>query len=135
MSSIRILGSEAVNTILDSLSVNNHVDLMRRVFAALVLKDSEVVNCPPRASLRTPHHVALFMPSRIATAGGTGMKVVSSSQSVPEVGLPATTLVLNELTGAVEAVINARQLTAVRNASGMTLYTYPCSAAVMTVFS
>ena len=68
MSSIRILGSEAVNTILDSLSVNNHVDLMRRVFAALVLKDSEVVNCPPRAS-------------------------------------------------------------------GMTLYTYLCSAAVMTVFS
>ena len=125
MSSIRILGSEAVNAILDFLSVNDHVELMRRVFAALALKDSQVVDCPPRTPLRTPHHMALFMPSRIATAGGTGIKIVSSSQSVPEVGLPATTMVLNELTGAVEAIVNARQLTAVRNAAGMTSYTVP----------
>lgn len=120
--SIRVLSSEAVDAVIDSLPPDDLVDLMRRVFAALACRTDETVDCPPRTTLHSAHHATLFMPSRIASAGGTGIKVVSVPRSDSNNGgLPATTMVLNEVTGAVDAIVNARQLTAVRNAAGMAL--------------
>jgi hypothetical protein len=123
MSSIRVLSSEVVDAVLDSLPSDDLVDLMRRVFVALASRNNEVVDCPPRTTVHSANHATLFMPSRISTAGGTGIKVVSVPLSDSnKAGLPATTMVLNEVTGAVDAIVNAKQLTAVRNAAGMTLF-------------
>lgn len=71
-------------------------------------------------------HTALFMPARIATEAltGTTIKVVSVPSSPGDTrGLPGSTLVLNENTGAVQAMVNSRSLTALRNAAGSLLST------------
>jgi ornithine cyclodeaminase len=57
----------------------------------------------------------LFMPARVP--GTTAIKIVSVPKGGSD-GLPGTTLVLDEVSGKVRAVINARRLTAVRNAAG-----------------
>jgi ornithine cyclodeaminase len=65
------------------------------------------------------------MPARIAqahpgTLHGTSIKVVCIPTSLNDLrGLPASTLVLDEDTGAVKAILNATNLTALRNAAGM----------------
>ena len=63
-------------------------------------------------------HTALFMPSRVPDLG-TAIKVVSVP-SLPETrqGLPSSTLVLDEVTGCVKALVNATALTALRTAAG-----------------
>lgn len=57
----------------------------------------------------------LFMPARVNAT--TTIKIVSVPKAGAE-GLPATTLVMDEKTGRVVGVVNARKLTAVRNAAG-----------------
>lgn len=120
MRSIRVLDGATVDTIVASLPAEGIINLMRRVFSTLVSNAGEQeLACPPRAILQSSNHVTLFMPSRIAAAGGTGIKIVSvPTNKANNDGLPATTLMMNEDSGAVEAMINARQLTAVRNAAG-----------------
>lgn len=66
------------------------------------------------------------MPSRLATAdddsdggvaGATAVKVVAVPKPhCPVPGLPATTLLMDESTGSVRAVVNAAQLTGIRTA-------------------
>lgn len=123
MGALRVLNGEDVDTIVESLSPDDLVTVMRRVFSTLSsieLTPSETqLASPARTTISSPNHATLFMPSRIAVAGGTGIKIVSVPRNDSDTGgLPATTLVLNESTGAVEAIVNARQLTAVRNAAG-----------------
>ncbi|KAL0067010.1 hypothetical protein AAF712_005999 [Marasmius tenuissimus] len=73
---------------------------------------------PHRITIPTAYHKALFMPARINTIGST-MKVVSvPSCSDDAGGLPASTIVLDNPSGAVKAIVNARNLTALRNAGG-----------------
>jgi ornithine cyclodeaminase len=55
--------------------------------------------------------------------GGTAVKVVCVPAESDPRGLPGTTLVLDEVTGGVKAVVNARNLTALRNAAGSLLST------------
>ena len=97
------------------------VALMAQVFARLSAADPGIVQ-PHRTTVPTAHHTALFMPSRIAPSGTT-MKVVSvptatAPADVKAHGLPASTIVLDERTGGVRAIVNARLLTALRNAAG-----------------
>lgn len=79
---------------------------------------------PPRISIPMPNHTALFMPARVvpgegASIEGTTIKTVCvPKSSTAAKGLPASTLVLDEETGAVKAIVNARNLTALRNAAG-----------------
>ena len=94
---------------------------MAHVFYALSHDQDHHVRAtaPHRTAIDMASHRALFMPARIANMG-TAIKVVS----VPLVsgdsrGLPATSLVLDENTGATKAVINARTLTSLRTAAGM----------------
>lgn len=55
----------------------------------------------------------------------SAIKVVSVSRTGGVDGIPGTTLVLDEHTGAARAVVNSRDLTALRNAGGkMDLYRY-----------
>ncbi|EAU83505.1 hypothetical protein CC1G_04761 [Coprinopsis cinerea okayama7 len=103
---------------------------------------------PHRLNIAMENHTALFMPARfcppsslgdqkdkLQSAGSdettkssitTSMKIVSvpGSQAPREVagaGLPATTVILDERTGSVRAIVNARKLTALRNAAGSLL--------------
>jgi ornithine cyclodeaminase/alanine dehydrogenase-like protein (mu-crystallin family) len=77
------------------------------------------VECPPRLTVPTAAHRALFMPARIAPFG-TAMKVVAVPTGEGDMrGLPASTIVLDEETGAVRALVNASALTAYRTAAGV----------------
>jgi ornithine cyclodeaminase/alanine dehydrogenase-like protein (mu-crystallin family) len=74
---------------------------------------------PHRTTIDTESHRVLFMPARIDGIG-TSIKVVSVPLLSDDVrGLPASTLILDENTGAVRALVNARSLTALRTAAGM----------------
>lgn len=120
MSPITVLNAEAVDLAVLSIDVEQLVLLMRTVFETLSTTDStdNTIASPLRSSICTPTQTLLFMPSRIATAGGTGIKVVSVPTGGGVDGLPGTTMIMNEVTGKLDAVLNARQLTALRNAAG-----------------
>lgn len=101
--------------------------LMAQVFHFLSTKrvvDGPPISMPHRLSFQTQNHTALFMPARIGDSafpgmpGRTAIKVVCVPQSTAAKGLPATTMVLDEITGGVKAIVNARKLTALRNAAG-----------------
>ncbi|KAF8893445.1 hypothetical protein BD779DRAFT_1435934 [Infundibulicybe gibba] len=86
-----------------------------------------IVLLPHRTSLDTEHHTALFMPARIAHPAfrATAIKVVCVPRRAGDSrGLPASTLVVNEETGSVRAIINSRSLTALRTAAGSLLSTH-----------
>ena len=119
--SILILSATDVDILSASFSPQDLQSVMAHVFYTLshVTDTKTGVVAPHRTALDMLSHRALFMPARIADIGTT-IKVVS----VPSVpgdtrGLPATTLVLDESTGATKAIINARSLTALRTAAGM----------------
>ncbi|KAJ7446909.1 hypothetical protein B0H11DRAFT_372872 [Mycena galericulata] len=103
--------------------------LMAHVFSLLSSSssDAEIPKSftPPRIVIPTQNHTALFMPARIAEPAslrGTSIKVVCVPTSPTDLrGLPASTLVLDEDTGAVKAILNAANLTALRNAAGSLL--------------
>lgn len=118
--SILILSSTDVDTISASFSPQDLQSIMAHVFYTIsrITDPKTGVAAPHRTALDMLSHRAPFMPARIADIG-TSIKVVS----VPSVpgdtrGVPATTLVLDENTGAAKAVINARSLTALRTAAG-----------------
>ncbi|KAJ7747668.1 hypothetical protein DFH07DRAFT_576427 [Mycena maculata] len=102
--------------------------LMARVFSVLSSSNNAEAPTsftPHRITIPTQNHTALFMPARIAhpaSLRGTSVKVVCVPSSPADVrGLPASTLVLDEDNGAVKAILNAANLTALRNAAGSLL--------------
>lgn len=118
---ILVLSARDVEMVSASFSPQDVQSIMAHVFYThLHVADALTgVAAPHRTAVDMLSHRALFMPARIAGIG-TAIKVVS----VPSVpgdtrGLPATTLVLDEKTGAAKALINARSLTALRTAAGM----------------
>jgi ornithine cyclodeaminase/alanine dehydrogenase-like protein (mu-crystallin family) len=127
--SILILSAHDVDTLTASFSSQDLQDLMAHAFYALSHGDHDHhvrVTAPHRTAIDMASHRALFMPARIANMG-TAIKVVSvPSVSGDNRGLPATTLVLDENTGATKAVINARTLTPLRTAAGMFVTIYLC---------
>ena len=119
--SILILSATDLDILSTSFSPQDVQSIMAHVFYTIShVTDSKTgIAAPHRTALDMSSHRALFMPARIANIGTT-IKVAS----VPSVpgdtrGIPATTLVLDENTGAAKAVINARSLTALRTAAGM----------------
>jgi ornithine cyclodeaminase/alanine dehydrogenase-like protein (mu-crystallin family) len=108
-----VLTASDVERALSSLDVPALLSLMAGVFARL--SDASM---PARLSVPTAAHTALVMPAR-APPHGTAIKVVSVPRDPADGrGLPASTLVLDDATGGVRALINARALTAVRTAAG-----------------
>ncbi|KAJ6524452.1 hypothetical protein DFH09DRAFT_1250833 [Mycena vulgaris] len=106
--------------------------LMAHVFSVLSsgtdnAETSPASYTPHRIVFPTQNHTALFMPARIAqpeVLRGTSIKVVCVPTSPTDLrGLPASTLVLDEDSGAVKAILNAANLTALRNAAGSLLST------------
>ena len=125
--SLLVLSGQDVVQVTATFSPNELVALMASVFSRLSSPSSATnanssIIQPHRTVVPTTHHTALFMPSRVGGARTT-MKVVSvpapdAPTDVKARGLPASTLVMDERTGAVRAVVNARLLTALRNAAG-----------------
>lgn len=127
--SLLVLSAADVEKVASSFDTGFLQELMGRVFTEVSRTPSSTaggnadIQIPHRTAIDMTSHTTLFMPARIshpqARLEGTCVKVVSIPRRGDDMrGLPATTLVLNEETGAVEAVVNARQLTALRNAAG-----------------
>ncbi|THH28852.1 hypothetical protein EUX98_g5332 [Antrodiella citrinella] len=125
------LSAADVDAVTSGFTSDELVALMVTVFTRL--SQSASASTPVHVDIAMPHrtvvptssHSVLFMPSRLAPFG-TALKVVSvptasASQDVRERGLPATTLVMDEQTGQVKAIVNAGKLTALRNAAGSLL--------------
>ncbi len=125
--SLRILSASNVSKVTTRFTPDELVALMADVFSRLSRSDPGIVQ-PPRTTVPSGNHTCLFMPSRVASVGTT-MKVVAvptamAPQDVKERGLPASTIVVDERSGGVKAIVNARNLTALRNAAGVS--EHPC---------
>ncbi|KAJ6510572.1 hypothetical protein C8R45DRAFT_892076 [Mycena sanguinolenta] len=124
--SLLCLGRTDVATVTSEFSPSTLQTLMARVFLVLSKGQASESFTPPRITFPTQNHTALFMPARIVhpTLQGTSIKVVCVPTSpTDQRGLPASTLVVDEQTGAVKAILNASNLTALRNAAGSLLST------------
>ena len=111
-----VLSSADVDALVADIPLNELTQLMGVVFRRVSEKSG--VDMPHRLSIQTKSYNTLFMPSRVDTYG-TAIKIVSVPTSGGSSGLPGTTLVMDEASGGVNAVVNARNLTAIRTAAGM----------------
>ncbi|KAF9240833.1 NAD(P)-binding protein [Melanogaster broomeanus] len=119
--SLLVLSAQDVNAVTSELEPEELEALMASVFHRLS-SGSEYAS-PHRTSISMSQHTTLFMPSRVPDLGTT-IKVVSVPVSTGDKrGLPASTLVLDEMTGCVKAIVNASTLTALRTAAGSVLAT------------
>ncbi|WVF66477.1 hypothetical protein IAT40_001217 [Kwoniella sp. CBS 6097] len=130
-SSVRILTASHVDKVLSTLSPSLALSSQAKVFQ-LYSAPSDVqpppIQTPHRLTVSSEGSTMLFMPSRAPTESTnsaaettTAIKIVS----VPtkgDIGLPASTFIMDEATGRLKAVINARKLTALRNAAGSALF-------------
>lgn len=111
-----ILGAGDIDRITDSIQPAELSSLMAEVFRSYSSTSSNN-STPMRTSVQTKSHNVLFMPARLEDQ--TSIKIVSVPTSANNTnGLPASTLVIDENTGGVKALMNARTLTALRNAGG-----------------
>ncbi|KAA1470868.1 NAD-P-binding protein [Dentipellis sp. KUC8613] len=120
--SLLVLTASDVARLTASIPTPQLLTQQARVFHALSSSSAQqTIETPHRTAVTMPQHRALFMPSRIAGVG-TAIKIVSVPTAAGDArGLPASTLVLDEDTGAAIALVNARTLTALRTASGSVL--------------
>nr|KIR88021.1 ornithine cyclodeaminase [Cryptococcus tetragattii IND107] len=136
--SLRILTGSQVDGILTKLPLHPALESQANVFRAFTRQAKGVTNDQQGAAapIQTPHRLTvnsdefsmLFMPSRAPTGttgqigqGGkeqttTACKIVSVPSAGSAEGLPASTIIMDEESGKVKALINARKLTALRNA-------------------
>lgn len=139
-----LLSSSDVIAVTPTFSPTSLMDLMAAAFMLSSLANSGADNTeepsvytPHRTSIPSKEHTVLFMPARIVfppssdtenagadckvnILGGTTIKVVSVPRGASLArGNPATTLVLDEDTGSIKAILNAGYLTALRTAAGV----------------
>ncbi|KAI0262108.1 NAD-P-binding protein [Gloeopeniophorella convolvens] len=122
--SLLVLTAHDVANVSADWSTDDLQSLMARVFFTLSHPAPDAtIAAPHRTAIDMPSHRALFMPARISGIGTT-VKVVSvPTKSGDTRGIPGSTLVLDEGTGSVRALVNARSLTALRTAAGSVLAT------------
>lgn len=116
-----VLSRSDVDALVADISPEVLAQLMADVFRRVSTNSD--INIPHRSSIQTHSHNTLFMPSRVGTYG-TAVKVVSAPTLGELNGLPATTLLVDEASGGVKALVNARNLTAVRTAAGASLHLF-----------
>jgi len=93
------------------------IETMSRAFGQLSAGQAEM---PSRTALESGGGVSLFMPARLRGAGERGVKVVSVFGGNRARGLPAingAVLMLDDETGAPQALVDAGELTAIRTAA------------------
>ncbi|KAG6844420.1 hypothetical protein H0H87_007022 [Tephrocybe sp. NHM501043] len=126
--SLLVLSAADVDHVLIDFSPFELQYLMARVFGLIsaLPVSPPMIHTPHRSTIPMQNHTALFMPARVAHPEfpGTTLKAVSVPQRSGDTnGLPGSTIVMNEATGAVKALVNSRSLTAFRNAAGSLLST------------
>ncbi|OCB84065.1 NAD-binding protein [Sanghuangporus baumii] len=117
---LAVFSAQDVELATSAISPELLVALMGRVFNRFHSQDR--ISLPHRTSITTDAYSVLFMPARIDDFGTT-IKTVSVPGPNSGDGVQATTLLLDEETGAVKAIVNATSLTALRNAAGSVLAT------------
>ena len=114
-----MLSASDVERITSSLNTDDLVKLMASAFSTL--SSGKGVQLPHRLTLQMGNHKTMFMPSRLEGVG-TAVKIVSIPTSEKALattgGLPGSTVVMDDETGCIKAMVNARSLTAQRNAAG-----------------
>ena len=110
-----VLSAEHVSLITATFTTDHLQSVVARAFFS---HSHNVQISPHRTAIDMPEHHVLFMPARISDLGTT-IKVVSVPLLSGDTrGIPGSTLVLDEKTGATKAILNARSLTALRTAAG-----------------
>lgn len=121
-SDLVVLTASDVDRVLDKLDLELAVTSQRDVFTAFSTSSNgddssdKQIQISHRSTLVTPSQRTLIMPSRAGDHLGCKFVGVPNAGSG---GLPGTTVVLDHETGAVKGLVNARKLTALRNACGM----------------
>lgn len=134
--SITILTASDIDKLLADPSTLEHAIASQRdiliAFSASTSdkKDAQpqAIQIPPRITVTSDDVTALCMPSRVKVlernddeqGTGIGVKLVCVPHSA-DTGLPATTTLFDARTGRLRAVVNSRNLTALRNACGKSL--------------
>jgi ornithine cyclodeaminase/alanine dehydrogenase-like protein (mu-crystallin family) len=119
MSDLIVLTARDVDSIVSTLDLKAAVHSQGVVFEAYSSPPkSEIpaIQTPQRLNIQSERATSLFMPARVAGTG-TACKIVSVPRNGGSEGLPGTTLVMDD-EGRVRGVVNARKLTALRNACG-----------------
>lgn len=110
-----VLSAEHVSLITATFTTDHLQSVVARAFFS---HSHNVQISPHRTAIDMPEHRVLFMPARISDLGTT-IKVVSVPLLSGDTrGIPGSTLILDEKTGATKAILNARSLTALRTAAG-----------------
>ena len=118
--SLLVLSAADVKRVATSFTSDSLMDVMANAFVQLTNRKG--VKSPQRIVIDNDatRLFTLFMPTH-AEGFGTAIKVVSlpsSTSTGRKIGLSASTLVLDEETGAVKAILNAKYLTSLRTAAG-----------------
>lgn len=113
--SLTVLNASDVDQVVSQLDLELALESQKKVFTAFS-SGSDDIQVPHRSTLNTSTQNTLVMPSRAGDLVGCKFVGVPNEGSD---GLSGTTVVLDEKTGKVKGVINARKLTALRNACGM----------------
>lgn len=116
---VLVLSGSDVRNILSHISVPQLLETVHTALRASSSPTGMAAQMPHRTSVQSDSHKVLFMPARIESIPTTAIKVVAVPRHASKVGLPATTLVMDEETGTLDAVVNSRTLTALRTAAGM----------------
>jgi ornithine cyclodeaminase/alanine dehydrogenase-like protein (mu-crystallin family) len=119
---LRVLSAKDVARIVKQLSpaqlLANQSNVFKSYTKSHTPDDAKAIQVPLRTTVDLPDHRLLVMPARLAGPDlGTAIKLVSVPSAGAD-GLPGTTVVMDESTGSVKAAVNARELTALRNAAG-----------------
>ena len=115
---LTVLSAQDVHVASNAICPEHLVSLMAKVFVRLHARDR--ISLPHRTSITTEAYNVLFMPARIDDFSAT-IKTVSVPGPNSKASVQATTLVLDEESGAVKAVVNATSLTALRTAAGKSI--------------
>lgn len=127
MASLTILTASDVNQIIQDLDLDAAIRSQASVFQAYsanhpAVDGVEPIQTPQRLAIQSSQTTTLYMPARIEGAQAA-CKIVAIPKKGGADGLPATTLVVDD-EGRVKGVVNARQLTALRNACGTSIYSW-----------
>lgn len=117
--SILVLSNEDVDDISSRLPVPQLLETVQSALRSFSQSSqTSSTQTPHRSTIHSKNYITLFMPSRIESIPSTCVKVAAVPRHEGSGGIPATTLVMDESTGCVDAVVNARSLTALRTAAG-----------------
>jgi len=119
-SPLTILNASDVDTVISQLDLELALESQQKVFKAFSASHTDDsttsdIQVPHRSTLTTPTQRTLVMPSRAGELLGCKFVGVPNEGSG---GLPGSTVVLDAETGRVKGLVNARKLTALRNALG-----------------